>query len=212
MFRLVKRLNTDPKRSISNGTPDRGLQTPRSHGSRASGKDSSNVDSLEAKLRAQMLDGNAALLSLADDSDDYLLQVHAHTPAQGAPMLLYSQQPFTQRDPLALVYTYSKREAQRRQSNLKREPTTIHPLYLSALDAHAPGKTYCHVCQMSDVCLYLSMQPCCFRLAHRKGGTGSGLPHWPCHHKPAHPLCCRLRSPICPRSGWLSGKGPSTAR
>ena len=46
----------------------------------ASGKDS-NVDSLEAKLRAQMLDGNAALLSLADDADDYLLQVRAHTPA-----------------------------------------------------------------------------------------------------------------------------------
>ena len=68
LFRLTKRLNTDPTRS------DGGLQTPRLNNSRAPAKDS-GVDSLEAKLRAQMLDGNAALLSLADDSDDYLLQV-----------------------------------------------------------------------------------------------------------------------------------------
>ena len=106
MFRLVKRLNTDPTRTTSNGTPDRGFQTPRSHSSsRASVRDSSNVDSLEAKLRAQMLDGNAALLSLADDSDEYLLQVLPHTPAQGTTWLLYNKQPLAQWDPSAPVHT-----------------------------------------------------------------------------------------------------------
>ena len=83
LFRLVKRLNTDPIRSMNGVANDRGLQTPRSRNSLAAGKDS-NVDSLEAKLRAQMLDGNAALLNLADDSDDYLLQVHPHSVAQSA--------------------------------------------------------------------------------------------------------------------------------
>ena len=51
---------------------------PRVYGARGSGKDSS-VDALEARLKAQMLDGNAALLSLADDPDDYLFQVW-HAP------------------------------------------------------------------------------------------------------------------------------------
>ena len=90
LFRLVKRLNTDPLRSTNNGTSDRGLQTPRARNSIASGKDS-NVDSLEAKLRAQMLDGNAALLSLADDSDDYLLQVQAHTAAPSTSFAAWEQ-------------------------------------------------------------------------------------------------------------------------
>ena len=68
-------------------------------------RDSSNVDSLEAKLRAQMLDGNAALLSLADDSDEYLLQVLPHIPAQGTSALLYNKQPLTQWNPLPPVHT-----------------------------------------------------------------------------------------------------------
>ena len=85
LFRLVKRLNTDPVRSMNNGTSDRGHQTPRA---RISLPKDSNVDSLEAKLRAQMLDGNAALLSLADDSDDYLLQVRSHTPAPSTPFVM----------------------------------------------------------------------------------------------------------------------------
>ena len=76
LFRLTKRLNTDPARSLNNGSSVRGQQTPRPSINRGSGRDSS-VDSLEAQLKAQMLDGNAALLSLADDSDDYILQVRA---------------------------------------------------------------------------------------------------------------------------------------
>ena len=75
LFKLIKRLNTEPGRSVHGGSNDRGVPTPRVNGSvRGSGKDS-NVDALEARLKAQMLDGNAALLSLADDPDDYLFQV-----------------------------------------------------------------------------------------------------------------------------------------
>ncbi len=76
LFRLTKRINADPTRSLNYGSSVRGQQTHRPSINRGSGKDSS-VDSLEAQLKAQMLDGNAALLSLADDSDDYLLQVCA---------------------------------------------------------------------------------------------------------------------------------------
>ena len=104
MFRLVKRLNTDPMRGTNNGVGDRGLQTPRSRNSQASGKDSP-VDSLEAKLRAQMLDGNAALLSLADDSDDYLLQVHPHNAAQGIPTLCLTPAAIILSSPWSLAHT-----------------------------------------------------------------------------------------------------------
>ena len=75
LFKLIKRLNIEPGRSTHGGSNDKGLPTPRVNGAvRGSGKDS-NVDALEARLKAQMLDGNAALLSLADDPDDYLFQV-----------------------------------------------------------------------------------------------------------------------------------------
>ena len=75
LFKLIKRLNNEPGRSVHGGSNDRGVPTPRVNGSvRGSGKDSS-VDALEARLKAQMLDGNAALLSLADDPEDYLFQV-----------------------------------------------------------------------------------------------------------------------------------------
>ena len=75
LFKLIKRLNIEPVRSTHGESSDKGVPTPRVNGSvRGSGKDS-NVDALEARLKAQMLDGNAALLSLADDPDDYLFQV-----------------------------------------------------------------------------------------------------------------------------------------
>lgn len=83
LFKLIKRLNTEPGRSLHGGTNDKGLPTPRVNGARGSGKDSS-VDALEARLKAQMLDGNAALLSLADDPDDYLFQVW-HAPCMSTP-------------------------------------------------------------------------------------------------------------------------------
>lgn len=75
LFKLLKRLNTDPIRGSNSSSNDRGLQTPCRNARREGAGKDTTVDSLEAKLRAQMLDGNAALLSLADDSDDYLLQV-----------------------------------------------------------------------------------------------------------------------------------------
>ena len=64
LFRLTKRLNSEPGGQASApGAAPRPLRA---------GKAAQNpaVSSLEARLRAQMLDGNAALLSLADEADE----------------------------------------------------------------------------------------------------------------------------------------------
>ena len=64
LFRLTKRLNSE-----AGGQASAPQAAPRSA---KGGKPAHNpaVNSLEARLRAQMLDGNAALLSLADEADE----------------------------------------------------------------------------------------------------------------------------------------------
>lgn len=71
LFRLLKRLNTDPTRGQIT-SKERPEPAPRLASHRGS-RQPAGMDTLEAKLRAQMLDGDAAVLNLADDSDDNLL-------------------------------------------------------------------------------------------------------------------------------------------
>ncbi len=69
LFRLTKRLNADGVRGQASGISDRPQPTARARGSRHY----TNMDTITAQMRAQMLDGNAALLDLANEPDESLL-------------------------------------------------------------------------------------------------------------------------------------------
>jgi hypothetical protein len=71
LFRLLKRLSTDPKKGQP---PNRERAEPASRlGPHRGSRHGPGMDAAEARLKAQMLDGDAAVLNLADDTDDSLL-------------------------------------------------------------------------------------------------------------------------------------------
>ena len=196
LFRLTKRLNMDPLRSLNNGSSVRGQQTPRPSTNRGAGRDSS-VDSLEAELKAQMLDGNAALLSLADDSDDYLLQVRAEYVTPYMQLSLERLQAV----PLDLTKQY------RDLSWMK-----ISMLACACENSLTRPPWGSRACPNTPLIPLTHHERALCRRAHPREGKGSRRPRWPCHRRPARPQCCRPRSPTCPRSEWSSGNGPSTGR
>ena len=80
LFRLMKRLNAGPHSSLAGGSDRAGAQQPPAAGqARRGSRSQRSMSTLEARLRAQMLDGDAALLSLADEGDEeeLLMQVDA---------------------------------------------------------------------------------------------------------------------------------------
>lgn len=72
LFRLTKRLNADGARAHASGDRDRSQPTSRASSSRNS-RQYTNMDTITAQMKAQMLDGDAALLDLANEPDEGLL-------------------------------------------------------------------------------------------------------------------------------------------
>lgn len=72
LFRLTKRLNADGARGQASGVSERPQPTARGSLSRGS-RHYTNMDTITAQMKAQMLDGNAALLDLANEPDESLL-------------------------------------------------------------------------------------------------------------------------------------------
>ena len=81
LFRLMKRLNAEPQSLASGSDRSAAQQQQLAAGqARRGSRSQRSMSTLEARLRAQMLDGNAALLSLADDGEEeeLLMQVCMH--------------------------------------------------------------------------------------------------------------------------------------
>jgi len=90
LFRLTKRLQSDGGRVQGAVASDRSQPTQRVTSARH-GRQYTNMDTVTAQMKAQMLDGNAALLDLANEPDEGLLmQVRAYFISS----LITAQKPF----------------------------------------------------------------------------------------------------------------------